>query len=238
MAAGTKKPTILYIDDSTLEREIVCRLLEADGCEVVSTGSPEAGVELACRVVPDLVLLDLYMPGMDGLAVVERLREEPSLQSVPVVAMSASINEDEWEEVNASFDGFVKKPVNMDVFPAEVREFIARGREEAPAHGEAEPGKKKSAAAAPEDSREALEALERIRSSLSHDLRSPLTVMISYAGTVGRGKAGELSERQKEMLDLVVEQGFEMDKLIAELARLAGEVLERYGYPGPSKGDE
>ncbi len=61
-------------------------------------------------------------------------------------------------------------------------------------------------------------------------LRSPLTVMISYASTVGKGKAGNLSERQKEMLDLVVEQGFKMDADIVELVRIARETLDRYGY--------
>jgi hypothetical protein len=60
--------------------------------------------------------------------------------------------------------------------------------------------------------------------------------MISYASTVGRGKVGDLSERQGEMLNLVVEHGFKMDELISELVRIARETLERYDYPPRENG--
>jgi two-component system, cell cycle response regulator DivK len=225
-----RKVTVLYIDDSAVEREVVCHLLTVEGCEVMATGNPEAGIELARERVPDLILLDLHMPGMDGRAVVERLRTIPALQGVPVVALSASIKEEERANVYASFDGFLKKPVDAEVFPREVRAFISRGREDTVASGDGKEGGGIPSAAIPEDVLEALETLEKIRATMSHDLRSPLTVMISYASTVGKGKAGNLSERQKEMLDLVVEKGFEMDELIAELVRIARKTLERYGY--------
>jgi CheY-like chemotaxis protein len=235
MTAEAKKTTILYIEDSAVEREVVCHILESEGCEVITTGNPMAGIELAHGRVPDLILLDLHIPGMDGWDIVKRLREIPALQPVPIVALSASIKEEERAEVYARFDGFLKKPVDIDTFPAEVRDFIARGREAVPACGEESEKKEGNTGAIPEGALEALETLDKIRATLSHDLRSPLTVMISYASTVGKGKAGDLSERQKEMLDLVVEQGFEMDELIAQLARLARETLDRYGYPRPPK---
>jgi len=223
------KITVLYIDDSAVEREIVCQLLEAEGCCVVATGVPEQGIEMACESVPDLILLDLHMPGMDGCAVVDRLREVPELKEIPIVALSASIKEEEREEVYARFDGFLKKPVDVEALPRELRGYMSRGR-----GGKASPGKEGESGAGspddlPEDARSALETLEKIRSTMSHDLRSPLTVMISYASTVGREKAGSLTERQKEMLELVVEQGFKMDKLIAELVRIARETLDDYG---------
>jgi two-component system cell cycle response regulator DivK len=230
MAHENTRTTILYIDDSAVEREVVRHLLEAEGCEVVATGSPQAGVEVARRMVPDLILLDLHMPGMDGWAVARRLHTIPELQTVPIVALSSTINEEERAEVYAVFDGFLKKPVDVDVFPSEVRGYIAKGRDGAAIPVSSPEAKEASEAEPPDGVREALETLERIRSMLSHDLRSPLTVMISYASTVGKGKAGNLSERQKEMLDLVVEQGFKMDADIVELARIARETLDRYGY--------
>jgi two-component system, cell cycle response regulator DivK len=230
MARENTRITILYIDDSAVEREVVRHLLEAEGCEVVATGSPQAGIEVARRMVPDLILLDLHMPGMDGWAVARRLHGITELQTVPIIALSSTINEEERAEVYAIFDGFLKKPVDVDVFPSEVHGYIARGREDNAAPRPVRAAEEATTAEPPEGVREALEALERIRSTLSHDLRSPLTVMISYAGTVGKGKAGNLSERQKEMLDLVVEQGFKMDADIVELARIARETLDRYGY--------
>lgn len=237
MAAAHRRITILYIDDSAFEREVVCNFLDTEGYEVVATGDPLAGIELARGKVPDLILLDLHMPGMDGNAVVERMRGIPALREVPIVALSASINDDEQAELHEMFDGFLRKPADMDAFPAQLRGFISWGRKGAGRRdGAAVSGKGRSgeggrAAGVAEDALEALETLERIRAALSHDLRSPLTVMISYAGTVGRGKAGELSERQTEMLDLVVEQGFKMDELIAELVDIARDTLGRYGYP-------
>lgn len=228
--SARKKTVVLYIDDSAVEREIVRQLLEAEGCEVMATGSPEAGIKLACKKMPDLILLDLHMPGMDGCAVVDRLREVPALQPVPVVALSASIKEEEREEVYARFDGFLKKPVDVDAFPAEVRGFISQGRVDATVSGDGQEGEKAGGADLPEEARDALEALEKIRATMSHDLRAPLTVMISYASTVGREKVGNLTERQREMLDLVVEQGFDMDALISELVKIARETLDRYGY--------
>jgi CheY-like chemotaxis protein len=235
MAHEKPMTTVLYIDDSAVEREVVRHILEADGCEVVATGSPQAGVEVARRIVPDLILLDLHMPGMDGWAVARRLHAIPELQAVPSVALSSTISEEERAEVYAVFDGFLKKPVDVDAFPREVRGYISRGREEAATSVPVSMAEMTATAEPPEGVSEALQALERIRSTLSHDLRSPLTVMISYASTVGKGKAGSLSERQKEMLDLVVEQGFKMDADIVELARIARETLERYGYAAPPK---
>lgn len=242
MAAEKKKTTVLYIDDSAVEREVVCHLLEAEGCEVVSTGDPLAGIELAGEQVPDLILLDLHMPGMDGLAVAGRLREVPALRGVPIVALSASLNEQEREEVYARFDGLLKKPIDVDALHDEIQGYISQGHEEAesgmgtamragarfatPPDGGSSPTTGPGGEMLP-----ALETLERIRSVMSHDLRTPLTVMISYASTVGREKVGDLSARQKEMLDLVVEQGFKMDELISELLSLARGTLDGYGYP-------
>ena len=80
---------------------------------------------------------------------------------------------------------------------------------------------------------EVLQTLEKVRSTMSHDLRTPLTVMISYASTVGREKVGELNERQKDMLEQVVKHGFQMDAMISELVGLARETLHRYRYAPP-----
>jgi two-component system cell cycle response regulator DivK len=230
MTKTNRKTTVLYIDDSAVEREIVRQLLEAEGCQVVVAGQPELGIEMARENVPDLILLDLHMPGMDGCAVVDRLRKVPELKKVPIVALSASIKEEEREEVYARFDGFLKKPVDVEAFPQEVRGYMNKGR-----GASLSPGKEgESGGDDPgdilEEAHNALETLEKIRSTMSHDLRSPLTVMISYASTVGREKAGSLTARQKEMLELVVEQGFKMDELIAELVRIARETLDDYGY--------
>ena len=223
------KQKILYIDDSAVEREIVCRMLEGGGFAVVSTGKPDEGIEIARRMKPDLILIDLHMPEMDGCAIARHIRGISQLNSVPIIAFSASINEEEKKEALIYFDGFVEKPVDIDLFPDQILELIRAGRQESGALGEESGGEIDEIAVA-EGEEELLQIMERIRASMSHDLRTPLTVMISYASTVGREKAGGLTPRQKEMLEVVIDQGFQMDSLISELVKLARETLDRYGY--------
>jgi two-component system cell cycle response regulator DivK len=229
-SSGTVR--VLYIDDSGVEREIVRGLLEAEGFEVMSTGNVDAGTSLAASCPPDLVLLDLHMPDRPGSMVVEELRKVPGMEKVPVVALSASIREEERAEVLARFDGFVKKPVDPATFPLLVRELIAAGRlEEEPAREREEEGMSggvKGFACKSSDPEEALKTLEEVRAVMSHDLRTPLTVIISYAGTVSKEKAGPLNDQQRAMLETVVEHGFKMDALISDLVRKARETLDRY----------
>jgi CheY-like chemotaxis protein len=249
-------PVVLYIDDSGVERRIVQRLLEDDGFRVFTAEKAEEGLEMAARVRPDMILLDLHLEGTEGCQLAERLREMPGLEKVPIVAISASLKDEERPEVLERFDGYVQKPVDVDLFPRMVREFMWQGAREghppvqglpsgkgiavSPSGGAAvsrgsatQPGREgeREGERSPDaETRELLEALEKVRSVMSHDLRTPLTVMISYASTVSRGKVGELNERQKEMLDLVVQHGFQMDAQIAELVKLARDTLRRFGY--------
>ncbi len=71
------------------------------------------------------------------------------------------------------------------------------------------------------------EALEKVRAALNHDLRTPLTVIISYAQTLAQERVGELNQRQKEMLEVVVRESFRMDELIRELVSLLRKALEQ-----------
>ncbi|MGQ9475942.1 MAG: response regulator [Actinomycetota bacterium] len=250
-------PVALYIDDSAVERRIVKRLLEEGGFRVFTAERTEDGLELAGKVSPDVILLDLHLEGMGGCQLAEELRKIPQLEKIPILAISASLREEERPEILERFDGYIQKPVDVDTLPRIVREFMEqaakteRQKHEAsrpgmggaitsPVEGEADSktasqadqgGDGESAISAGTDILEVLNTLERLRSVMSHDLRTPLTVMISYASTVGRGKVGEVNERQREMLDLVVQHGFQMDAQIAELVRLARETLKRFGYP-------
>ncbi len=77
------------------------------------------------------------------------------------------------------------------------------------------------------------EALEKVRAALNHDLRTPLTVIISYAHTLAQGKAGPLTDKQRELLETVVEQGFKMDAMLNELVSVMRQALGPDEGPGP-----
>jgi CheY-like chemotaxis protein len=222
---------VIYIEDSGVDRELVREVLEAEGHNVFVTGKPDEGIKLARAENPDLILIDLHLPDMDGSLVAEYMRKIPELELTPIIALSASIKEEEKKELLIPFDGFVKKPIAVESFPKKIMELISGGRnnqELAQGESKEKAGKVKELS---EETLEALESLEKVRAAMSHDLRTPLTVMISYANTVSREKVGPLNERQKEMLDMVVDHGFQMDDLISELVRIARKTLDHFDYP-------
>jgi two-component system cell cycle response regulator DivK len=230
-----KSKAILYIEDSGVDRELVRQVLEAEGHKVFVTGEPDEGIELARNEDLDLILIDLHLPEMDGSLIAEYLRKIPGLDAVPIIALSASIKEEEKEELLAPFDGFVTKPITVESFPARILDLIKGGRGAGEPVAPQEEKEKGSSDDLLPETRQALEALESVRAAMSHDLRTPLTVMISYANTVGREKVGPLNEKQKEMLDMVVDHGFKMDELISELVRIARKTLDHFDYPPKPK---
>mgnify|MGYP001818414747 CR=1 FL=1 len=147
------------------------------------------------------------------------------------VHFHGTVSEEELQQCDAYFDGFIEKPIDAETFPQKVLELVSRGRSHRVYPAAEAKKESKPLVEISEDTREALESLEKIRGALSHDLRTPLTVMISYANTVGREKVGDLNEKQREMLDRVVDQGFQMDALISELVRIARESLDSDDYP-------
>ena len=111
---------ILVVEDNPLNLKLVRDVLTASGYEVLSAVSGEEG---------DLVLMDLQLPGFDGYEALRRLREDPSLRSVPVVAVTAfAMREDRERARTSGFDGYLEKPISIRELPAQVSAFIGRGR--------------------------------------------------------------------------------------------------------------
>jgi two-component system cell cycle response regulator DivK len=104
-------------------------LLQYHGFTVVAATSAEDGLALARAQPPALILMDIQLPGMDGVTALSHLRSEPGTSAVPVVAMTASVmKEDRVRFENAGFDGFITKPIDVRAFPQQVRDHVARGR--------------------------------------------------------------------------------------------------------------
>jgi CheY-like chemotaxis protein len=104
---------VLVIEDNPLSRELVFAVLESLGCDVVTAGSAEEGLELAQSLELDLILLDLRLPGMSGYEAMRVIREHPALRSVPVVAVTAqAMQGDEASVLRAGFDAYLSKPID------------------------------------------------------------------------------------------------------------------------------
>ncbi|MEV5071275.1 response regulator [Microbacterium sp. LMI12-1-1.1] len=120
---------VLVVEDNPLNLKLVRDVLTASGFEVVPAVTAEEGVELAATCEPDLVLMDLQLPDFDGYEALRRLREDPALITVPVVAVTAfAMREDRERASRSGFDGYLEKPISIRDLPAQVSAFIGRGR--------------------------------------------------------------------------------------------------------------
>ena len=117
---------ILVIEDNDLNRELVTDLLEANSFIVYQAREAEQGLRLAREYMPDLVLMDLSLPGMDGLAATRALRDDPAIQHLTVIALTAhAMKGDESIALHAGCDGYLTKPIDTRSFVGKIRTFIA-----------------------------------------------------------------------------------------------------------------
>jgi CheY-like chemotaxis protein len=120
---------ILIIEDNEQNLYLATFLLEANGYEIVQARNGTEGIELAARVLPDLILLDIQLPGMDGYAVARELRRNPALRDVPIVAVTSYAMVGDRERVLAAgCNAYIEKPINPDTFRSEIeKNLMIRG---------------------------------------------------------------------------------------------------------------
>ncbi|MGZ4639975.1 MAG: response regulator [Actinomycetes bacterium] len=118
---------ILVVEDNDLNLKLVRDVLQFAGFEVIEARTGEQGVALAHETAPDLVLMDLQLPGIDGTEALRLLRESPVTHDLPVVAVTASVMKEDHERTRvAGFDGYVAKPLSVRSLPDQVRGYLAR----------------------------------------------------------------------------------------------------------------
>lgn len=121
-------PRILVIEDNAMNLKLVRDVLQYAGYEVVSARTGEEGLAAAERYEPDLVLMDLQLPGIDGTEALRRLRENEG-HRVPVVAVTAfAMQADRDRAFEAGFDGYLEKPISIRALPAQVQSFLNGGK--------------------------------------------------------------------------------------------------------------
>ena len=120
---------ILIVEDNEKNMKLTRDILQYHGFVTVEATTGEDGVTLASSRRPRLILMDIQLPGIDGVTALERIRKEAATSRIPVVAMTASVMKEDRERFDkAGFDGFITKPIDVKRFPDQVREAIAKGR--------------------------------------------------------------------------------------------------------------
>jgi two-component system cell cycle response regulator DivK len=121
--------TILVVEDNRLNLELVTDLLESAGHTVRTAGTAEEGLRLATSERPDLILMDIRLPGMDGHAAVKILKQTPETQSIPTVALTAqAMKGDEATAILSGFDGYLSKPIDTRAFADRVKAFLSSAK--------------------------------------------------------------------------------------------------------------
>ena len=120
---------ILIIEDNEKNRKLVRDVLQFKGYQTVETETAEEGIRVAQESRPALILMDLQLPGMDGIAALGQLRADPRTKAIPVIAVTASaMTHNRPRILAAGFDGYQTKPINVKEFLQLVREVLDRPR--------------------------------------------------------------------------------------------------------------
>jgi two-component system cell cycle response regulator DivK len=120
---------VLIVEDNDKNLKLARDLLRYHGFETIEATSAEDGIALAVARRPRLILMDIQLPGMDGVSALEKLRADEATAAIPIVAMTASVmREDRQRFDKAGFDGFITKPIDVKTFPEQIRGHIRAGR--------------------------------------------------------------------------------------------------------------
>lgn len=204
-------PKVLHIEDDPANRLLVRKLLAAAGFEVVDAQDGLEGIRKAAAERPDLVLVDIAMPGLDGYEVTLRLRSQPELFGVPIVAITAEGSRETSLAVGC--DGFLQKPIDARSFAATLRGYLDGRREQVSPD---QTGKQlrlqsqKIAAHLEQKIAELESANERLREldlarkefyrNISHELATPMTPIVGYVKLLADQELGPLVPAQEKAL--------------------------------------
>src|SRR3954467_6387304 len=204
-------PKILHIEDDPANRLLVRKLLAPAGFEVTDAADGLEGIRLALQQRPDLVLVDISIPGLDGYEVTLRLRSEPKLRGVPIVAITAE--GDRETSLAVGCDGFLQKPIDARSFSTVLQRYL-KGAKEAPAPGARSARlmeqSQRIVAHLEEKVAELSGANARLREldtartefyrNISHELATPMTPIVGYVKLLKDEELGPLTKAQQKAL--------------------------------------
>ncbi len=120
------KKKILVIEDNEQNLYLIRYILEDCGYKVFSAMDGKEGIELAAALLPDLILLDIQLPTMDGYAVARNLRQNPDLARTPIIAVTSyAMPGDREKAMEAGCSGYIEKPIDPDTFDKQVEEYLS-----------------------------------------------------------------------------------------------------------------
>ncbi|RTL28568.1 MAG: response regulator [Burkholderiales bacterium] len=120
-------PRVLIVDDNLMNLELVSFLLQAADIDVSAASNADAALRAIAEVAPDLILMDIQLPDIDGLTLTRQIKADPRTRATPVVALTAyAMKGDEARMLEAGCDGYIAKPIDVTSFASRVKAYLAR----------------------------------------------------------------------------------------------------------------
>ena len=127
MASIEDKGTILYVEDNADNRLLVRRVLLAEDYSMLEARNAHEALHVLKTELPDLILMDINMPDMDGYTLTAKIKSMPGLERVPILALTANVMRGDKEKtLEAGCDGYIQKPLDIDQLTREIERFLTR----------------------------------------------------------------------------------------------------------------
>ena len=209
---------ILVIDDDASFRQVIIRFLSKQGFAVVAAADGPEGVRMAAETLPELVVCDLNMPGMDGYEVLGALRRDGKLAGIPVIFLTGQAEPSQVRQgMNLGADDYLTKPVNLGDLLSAIKARIERQKAER------------------QRQEKQMERAMQLFGGIVHDLRDPLFVVLGYTNLLKSGashNAGQ--EAPSQILDRMQQAVQRMQSIISETIFLTRSRMQRLPFdPGP-----
>lgn len=230
--------TILYVEDNLENQTLVRRVLESEGYKMMIADDGLSGIHMAQEHEPDLILMDINLPGMDGYAAARRIKSIDKLKGVPIVALTANVLHGARERVLAAgCDGYLQKPIDIDVLQDRVKDFLKDPKAAAEKIGGDEKlryvesfasdlvSKLENQIRELQQANEELRQLDRMKSEfvsiVSHELRTPLNIIIGHGEVLEDEMFGQLNPHQERYVSNIVRSARHLYDLVQDILDLS-----------------
>ncbi|HAV76900.1 MAG TPA: response regulator [Anaerolineae bacterium] len=127
MLPTEEKGTILYVEDNPDNRMLVRRILLSENYKLIEASNASEALETLKTARPELILMDINMPDMDGYTLTAKIKTTPGFERIPILALTANVMRGDKERtLEAGCDGYIQKPIDFDELLREVERFLAR----------------------------------------------------------------------------------------------------------------
>ncbi len=123
------KALVLYVEDNADNRLLMRRVLQAEGFNFLEAENAAEALEILNLQQPDIILMDINMPDMDGYTLIARIKAMPDKKDIPIIAVTANVMRGDRERsLEAGADGYIQKPINIDTIGQEIEQHLARSK--------------------------------------------------------------------------------------------------------------